>query len=377
MATTDTAFVHGPARAPYADDAVAEPLVLSTTFLRGADGSYPAQGYSYARDANPNRSELEARMALLEGGVDAAAFASGMAAAVAPFQTLTPGDHVVVAEDSYYGVRETLRTHFTGWGLRVSLVDASDLDALAGALEERTRLVFVESPSNPMLRVCDLTAIAALAHRVGALLICDNTLATPVFQRPLALGADLVVHATTKYVSGHSDTQGGVIVCAERTPRWEAVRSLQKALGAIPSPFTCWLSSRGLATLPVRMRQQSASALRLAELLSAHPAVERVLHPLLPDNPERALALRQMSGAGAVFSFCVRGEERDAMRVAAAVTLFQRATSFGGPESLIEHRASVEAPGTKTPRTLLRLAIGLEDVDDLWADLRNALETNG
>jgi cystathionine gamma-synthase len=370
----DTEFVHG--GDDYADDALVEPIVLSTTFTRATDYTHP-HGFDYGRADNPNRRTFETRMARLEGGADAAAFASGMAAALAPFQVLRPGDHAIVAEDSYYGVREAMRTHFTGWGLDVTFVDTTDLDAVAAALRERTRLIFVESPSNPMIRVCDLAALAALAQSTGALLVCDNTLATPLFQRPFEHGADLVVHSTTKSISGHHDAQGGILVAREPTPEWDAIRALQRNLGAIPSPFACWLASRGLTTLPVRMRRQAASALTLAERLERHPAIERVLHPGLPSHPDHAVAARQMSGYGAVFSICVRGADREALAVAAAVELFTRATSFGGVESLLEHRASTEAPGTKTPRNLLRLAIGLEDVDDLYADLDQALQRVG
>ncbi len=373
MTHPDTKFVHGEGESAYHYGAVAEPMVLSTTFRRSSDGTFP-YGFDYGREGNPNRSELERRMAALEGGVDGAAFASGMAAALAIFQSLKPGDHVVVSEDIYFGVRDALVSHFRVWGLNVSLVDATNVQNVADHVQQNTRVVFIETPSNPMLQIADIGAISQIARAYGALLVCDNSLATPLFQQPLAHGADMVVHSTTKYVNGHHDAQGGIIITREKSDHWAAVRSLQKSFGAVPSPFNCWLASRGLATLPVRVRHQSTSALILAQRLVKHPNVQEVLHPGLESSPYNELALRQMSGLGSVFSFLVRGTETEAIRVAGAVRLFQRATSFGGPESLIEHRASIEGPATKTPGNLLRVAIGLEDVDDLWSDIAQALE---
>lgn len=375
MTNIDTTFVRAAcAGADYAHGALVEPIVLSTTFRRAADGSYPA-GYEYARDANPNRAELERAMALLEGGVEAAAFASGMAAALAVFQTLVPGDHVVVSEDSYFGVRETLVSHFAPWGLQVSFVDATDLEAVAARVSDKTAVIFIETPSNPLLRVCDIAAIADIAHGVGALLVCDNSLATPLFQRPFGFGADLVVHSTTKYVNGHHDAQGGIVVAREHSDRWHSIRRVQKALGAVPSAFNCWLSSRGLSTLPCRLRQQSASAVAIASKLEGLASVREVLYPGLASSRYHSLAMRQMTGFGAVFSFRVNGDGKNARNVAAAVRLIQRATSFGGPESLIEHRASIEGPDTNVPDDLLRVAVGLEDEEDLFADLAQALDS--
>ena len=373
MTNIDTTFVRAACGGEYEHGALAEPIVLSTTFRRAADGSYPF-GYEYARDANPNRAELERAMAALEGGVEAAAFASGMAAALAVFQTLLPHDHVVVSEESYFGIRETLVGHFAPRGLQVSFVDATDHQAVAAYVKSNTRLIFIETPSNPLLRVYDVAALADIAHSIGALLVCDNTLATPLFQQPFRFGADLVVHSTTKYVNGHHDAQGGIVVAREQSDRWHCIRRLQTALGAIPSAFNCWLSSRGLATLPCRLRRQSASALAIASRLEKLDSVHEVLYPGLASSRYHSLALRQMTGFGAVFSFRVKGDGRKARSVAAAVRLFQRATSFGGPESLIEHRASIEGPNTNVPDDLLRVAIGLEDEEDLFADLAQALD---
>lgn len=372
MTVSDTRFVHVGRTVANWGDAVVEPIVLATTFLRAADGSYPS-GYEYARDGNPNRAYLERAMANLEGGVEAAAFASGMAAALAIFQTLRPGDHVVVSDDCYFGVREALQHDFTRWGLDISFVDATNLDAVAICTRRNTRVLFVETPSNPFLRVCDIAALANIAHSCHAVLVCDNSLATPVFQNPLLLGADFVVHSTTKYINGHHDAQGGIVVSRESSERWESIVRLQKTLGAVPSPFNCWLSSRGLPSLPCRVRQQSASASVIASHLDKHRLVDRVLYPGLASNASHQVAIGQMSGFGSVFSFLVSGGGTEAKIVTAASRLLLQATSFGGAESLIEHRASVEGAGTNVPQNLIRVAIGLEDVNDVIEDLDRAL----
>ena len=352
--------------------ALAPPLYLSTTFERAADGSYPL-GFEYSRDDNPNRRELESALAVLEGGHDAAAFASGSAATMTLFQVLRPGDRVVVSDDCYYGVRQMLDRIFTPWGLDVRYADTSVPGDLERAAEHGARLIFIETPSNPQLRITDIRHAARVAKNAGAILACDNTAATPILQRPLELGADVVVHSTTKYISGHHDAMGGALVTAKADDLWSAIRFAQKQCGCIPSPFASWLTVRALPSLPHRVRAQNESALVVAEALSRHKDVERVLHPGLPSHPGYDIARSQMTGSGALFSILVAGDAQRAMRVAAKVRVFKRATSFGGPESLIEHRASIEAPGTKTPQNLLRLAIGLENTQDLIDDLEHAL----
>jgi len=352
--------------------AVAPPIVLSTTFERDEHGEY-AGGFVYARDDNPNRRALERALADLEGGIDAAAFASGSAAAAAIFQALRPGDHAVVAHDCYYSVRVMLDEVFVPWGLAVTYADCADADAVRAAIRPHTRLVFIETPSNPLMRVTDIAAAAALAHDAGALLACDNTLATPILQRPLALGADLVVQSTTKYVAGHHDTMGGALIAARANATWDRIRAQQRLCGAIPSPFGAWMTLRGVPTLATRVRAQTANALHLARRLEGHPAVRAVLHPHLPSHPAHAVAVRQSDGSGALFSIRVHGGASDALRVASRLRRFANATSFGGPESLVEHRASVEGAQSRTPPDLLRLAIGLEDPDLLYDDLDAAL----
>ena len=348
------------------------PIQLSTTFERGADGGYP-RGYSYIRAGNPNRTQLEACLATLEGGATALAFSSGAAAASAVFQALKPGDQVVCTQDAYHGVLRILREIMQPWQLKLSLVDASDLEAVRRAVTRDTRLIWVESPTNPLLKITDLAAVAEIAHAAGALAVCDNTFATPVLQNPLQHGVDVAMHSTTKYLGGHSDVMGGALVLRENGPLAERLRFLQSTGGAVPAPFDSWLLLRGAATLHLRVRAQSANALTLARHLAAHPAVEQVFYPGLESHPGHALAARQMSAFGGVLSFTHRGGEAAALRAAARVKLFVRATSLGGVESFIEHRASVEGPETRTPRHLLRLSTGVEHAADLISDLDQAL----
>ena len=367
----ETTCVHAGRSVDPGTGAVAPPIHLSTTFERKPD--YAADGYIYGRSANPNRSQLEACLAALEGGATAMAFASGSAAASTLFQALKPGDHVICSQDAYHNVLRILREVMTAWSLKVSFVDASDLDAVRAAVTHETRLIWVESPSNPLLKIVDLAAVADIAHQAGAYAVCDSTFASPVLQRPLAFGMDVVMHSATKYLGGHSDVVGGVLVTHEQGPLAERLRFLQGTFGAVPSPFDCWLLLRGTATLDVRVRAQSENALKVARHLEKHRGVEKVLHPGLESHPHHALAKRQMSGFGAMLSFCVRGGETAALRTASRVKLFTRATSLGGVESLIEHRASVEGPGSRTPNNLLRLSVGLEHPDDLVQDLDQAL----
>jgi cystathionine gamma-synthase len=368
----ETLAVHAAAEPDPRTGAVTAAIQMSTTFERAADGTFPS-GFAYIRDANPNRRALEAAVAALEGGALAVAFASGMAAAMAVFQTLAPGDHAVAPLDAYFGTSKLLREHFVPWGLEVTFADLTDLAAVRAALRPKTRLIWTETPSNPTIAVTDLGAIAAIAKAAGALLACDNTWATPFLQKPFTLGADLVMHSTTKYLSGHSDVMGGVVVAREAGPVAERLRSMQVNGGAVPSPFDSWLVLRGIRTLPWRMRAHCSNAGAVAAFLSEHPRVERVHYPGLPRDPGYGVASRQMSAAGGMLSFVVPGGRARAFEVAARLQLFTRATSLGGPESLLEHRASVEGAGSRAPEGLLRLSIGLEHPDDLIADLRQAL----
>jgi cystathionine gamma-synthase len=368
----ETLAIHA-GRAPDAGSGAVTPSpILSTTFVRDADGSYP-HGHVYSRSSNPSRSALETCLAELEGGTAAAAFSSGSAASLAVFQSLSPGDHVLAPNDVYHGTRTQLRELLARWGLEHSLVDVTDIDAVRAALQPNTTLLWIETPSNPLLKIADIAALTELAHAAGAQVCVDNTFATPVLQRPLQLGADLVMHSTTKYLGGHSDILGGAVIAREDGGLFAGVRDLQGKGGAVPAPFDCWLLLRSIATLPLRVRAQSANAQALAEYLEAHPQVEAVHYPGLASHAGHALAMRQMQAGGAMLSFRVRGGRDAALAAAARVRLFTRATSLGGVESLLEHRASVEGPLTTTPQNLLRVSVGLEHVDDLRDDLAAAL----
>ncbi|MEM1176702.1 MAG: aminotransferase class V-fold PLP-dependent enzyme [Acidobacteriota bacterium] len=352
--------------------AVAPPIHLSTTYSRRPDGELRGD-FVYSREGNPNRRALETALAQLEGGAHGFAFASGLAAMHALFQTLDPGDHVLIPEDLYHGTKVLLTGPLSRWGLEVSVVESGSLGAIERALTPRTRLVMAETPSNPQLFTTDIEATARIAHAAGAQLAVDNTWMTPVWQRPLELGADAVVHSSTKYFGGHSDVMGGAVVTADGGPTSERLLDIQAHAGAVPSPFDCWLLRRGLMTLGVRVRAQSRTAERLARFLLEHPTVEWVGYPGLESDPGHAVTRRQATGFGAMLSFRVSGGFDGAARFASRVELFTCATSLGGVESLLEHRALVEGPDSKTPDDLLRVSVGLEDPEDLIADLSAAL----
>lgn len=372
----ETLAVHAGAEPDPATGAVIPPIHLTTTFERAPDGSYP-HGHVYSRTSNPNREALEGALAVLEGGEAAACFASGSAAAAAIFRTLRPGDHVVAPDDLYHGVTKLLKQVFVPWGLRVDFVDTSDLGSVQNAWRENTKLLWLETPSNPLLKISDVAALAALAHSRGALLACDATWTPPTVQNNLALGADLVLHSTTKYLAGHSDVLGGVVIAKSAGGAFEGIRALQGLEGAVPSPFDCWLVLRSLRTLPYRLRAHCENAGRVAAFLATHPNVARVHYPGLDGHPNHEVAARQMERPGGMLSFEVRGGEGAAMAVAASVQLFTRATSLGGVESLLEHRASIEGPESRTPRGLLRVSVGLEHPEDLIEDLAQALRQAG
>jgi cystathionine gamma-synthase len=371
----ETLAIHAGRQVDPATGALREPLHLSTTFERDADGEYP-RGYNYTRSGNPNRATLERAVAALERGHEAVAFGSGSAATLAVFNLAAPGGRIVCGADCYYGTAKQLREIVPGWGVEVEFVDTTNLAAVEAALGRgRTSVLWFETPTNPMLQVSDIAALVELAHAHGALVGCDNTFASPVLQRPLTLGADLAMHSTTKYLGGHSDVLGGVVVTREPGRGLDGLRHFQSIGGGVPSPFDCWLVLRSLATLPLRVRQQAANALAVAHFLHAdRRRVQAVHYAGLPDHPGHRVALRQMDGGfGAVLSLEVPGGKEPALAVAARVKLFTRATSLGGVESLIEHRASIEGPQSQTPQGLLRLSIGLEHAEDLIADLDQAL----
>jgi cystathionine gamma-synthase len=369
----ETLAVHAGSPVDPETGAVTPPIHLSTTFERAPDGSFPG-GFIYSRSGNPNRQALEACLAQLEGGAAAAAFSSGQAATFAILQSLGPGDHVIAPEDAYYGTADLLLDHFAHWGLETTLADMTDPAAVEAAVRPNTRLLWVETPSNPRIRVTDIAALVDIAKRASARVACDNTWATPMLQHPLQLGADLVMHATTKYLGGHSDILGGAVVTRENDEFFARIRKVQNSAGAVPSPFESWLVMRGIRTLPYRMRAHSANALAIARFLAAHPRIEHVYYPGLETDAGHAVASRQMSLFGGMLSFLLRGAGREeTMAMSARLQIFTRATSLGGPESLIEHRASIEGPRTRAPENLLRVSVGLEHHEDLIADLAQAL----
>lgn len=367
----ETLAVHAGHKVDQTTGAVAPALHLSTTFERAADGGYPS-GFIYSRSHNPNRHTLEQALAALEGGKEAAAFASGLAASSAVFQALKPGDHIIAPSEGYHGALKQLREIHLPWGLQIDFVDMTDLAAMRTAFRPETKLIWTETPSNPQLKITDLAAVARLAHEHGALCACDNTWA-PIVQRPLELGLDLVLHSTTKYIGGHSDVTGGAVIFRENGEMLERVRNVQNLAGGVPAPFDCWLIARGLQTLPWRMRVHSENALRVATFLEDHPRIERVNYPGLTSNPGHEIAARQMSAFSGMLSFEVKGGRDAALQAAARLQLFIRATSLGGVESLIEHRASIAGESPLTPPGLLRASIGLEHPEDLVEDLAQAL----
>ena len=353
--------------------AIATPIFLSTTFARDADGRYP-KGHMYSRNSNPNRDALEKGLAVLEGGAKAFAFGSGLAAVSAVFQCMKSGDHVLMPAVGYYASMKLAEEIMGPWGLQMTQVDMEDLDAIKAAIQPNTKLIWVETPANPLLGISDIQAICTLAHSHGIFVGVDNTIATPILQNPIPLGADIVMHATTKYIGGHSDVLGGAIIMREENDWSARLKRVQILMGATQNPLDCYLLARGLKTLPLRMREHSASALTLAQKLEKHIAIEKVHYPGLISHPQHELAKRQMpNGFSGMISIQIKGDEANARKVASKLKLFQQATSLGGVESLVEHRRSIEGPDSKTPGNLLRLSIGLEHVDDLWEDLNSCI----
>lgn len=351
--------------------ALAPPIHLSTTFEHGP-AAEALHGFLYIREKNPTQLRLEGAMARLEGGIAALVFSSGMAAGAAVLQTIAPGSHVIFSDDLYIDVRNLIRDFLPAWRIESSTVNLQDMEKLKGAIRPNTKLIWGETPSNPLMKVLDISVLAAMAHEVGAQLLIDSTFATPVLQRPLSLGADVVLHSTTKYCGGHSDVQGGCLVVKSREVL-DKLFHVRDILGAVASPFNSWLILRGLRSLPCRMEKHSANAGAVAAALAACPAVEAVYYPGLPSHPGHEIARRQMLGFGGMLSFLVRGGREETLGVARRVKLFVNATSLGGVESLMEHRASSEGKLSKAPQNLLRLSVGLEHPDDLIEDLLQAL----
>jgi len=354
--------------------ALVPPIHVATTFIRDPDNQYRS-GNIYARPDNATVREAEAIVAMLEGAAAALVLGSGMSAATCVFLALAPGDHVVAPKVMYWGLRNWLLNDARNFGLEVELVDTADVAAVRAAIRPgATRLVWLETPANPLWTITDLAAVSEIAHAAGARVAVDSTCATPVLTRPIELGADVVMHAATKYLNGHSDVVAGALATAHADEFWDRLRRIRTMLGMILGPMEAHLLIRGMRTLHLRVEQACTSALELARRLQRHPAVIEVLYPGLPSHPGHRIAARQMhDGFGGMLSIRVRGGEPAAIAVAADVGLWKRATSLGGVESLIEHRASIEGPGSPCPPDLLRLSTGIEDVDDLYGDLDRAL----
>jgi len=377
MTGFNTRAIHAGQEPDAATGAVNVPVHLSTTFKQDGVGGLRG-GYEYSRSANPTRTALQEALAALEQGSTGMAFASGLAAEDTLLRTVCePGTHVVMAGDAYGGTFRLISRVLSRWGVTHTPADLADLDAVRGAIESSTRVIWCETPTNPLLNIADIAGLAQVAHDAGALLVVDNTFASPYLQQPLTLGADVVVHSTTKYLGGHSDVVGGALVTAD-AELGERLAYNQNAMGAVAGPFDAWLVMRGIKTLGVRMDRHQANAARIAEFLLGRSDVAAVLYPGLPDHPGHEIAAKQMSGFGGMLSFRLAGGEEQALKVCERAQLFTLAESLGGVESLIEHpgrmtHASAAGSPLEVPSDLVRLSVGIEDVDDLLADLEQAL----
>jgi cystathionine gamma-synthase len=368
----DTTAIHTGAQLDEETGAIAPPIHLSTTFERTGEGE-ASRGFSYIRDENPTQGRLEETLAAIDSGAAALVFGSGMAAGAALLQALPRGSHVLLPDDCYYGYRALAESYFDRWGLTWDAVGMEDLDAVRNAMRDTTKVIWAETPSNPLMKVVDLAALAQTAHERGASCVVDGTFATPALQRPIELGADVVLHSTTKYLGGHSDVQGGSLAFARRDAWFDETLHVRKLVGGVGSPFNSWLVLRGIRTLGARMRVHCENAMNVASFLAKHPRVEAVYYPGLASHAGHDIASRQMSAFGGMLSFLVRGTRAEALAITKKTKLFVAATSLGGVESLIEHRHSSEGAGSRTPPNLLRVSVGLEDWRDLIDDLTQAL----
>jgi cystathionine gamma-synthase len=369
---SETLSVHTGNEPDSATGAVAPPIHLATSFRHGASGERIA-GYEYQREGNPTNDRLREALAALEGGEDAITFASGMAAITTLLESLPNGARILIPDDCYTGLRMLCAEYLPERGMDAVMVDMGDLDAVRTACTLKTAMVWIETPSNPRMKISDIAALVEIAHAAGALTVVDNTFATPLLQRPLALGADIVMHSTTKYFGGHSDVLGGALVFARHDDFFAKVAHRVHITGATLAPFSAWLILRGCRSLGARMAMHCANARAIAAFLAGRPEIERVNYPGLASHPGHAVAAKQMRDFGGMMSIELRGGREAALALASKVRIFTNATSLGGCESLIEHRASVEGPTPRSPQSLLRMSVGLEHVDDLIEDLRQAL----
>jgi cystathionine gamma-synthase len=369
----ETAAIHALNIVTSATGDVTMPISLSTTFLRAEDGTYPG-GHMYSRVSNPNRSALEQVITTLEHGADTAAFSSGNTAGMAIFQALKPGSHIIAPDDMYWGFKKQLQSIF-GETLTFDFIDLTDLTQVENYIQPTTVMVWAETPSNPLLKITDIEALSAICKTKGLIFAVDSTFASPILQNPILLGADIVMHSTTKYIGGHSDVLGGSLTTAKKDEFWERIKNVQQIGGAVPSPFDCFLLLRSIKTLSYRMKGHCENAFKLALFLAQHPQVESVFYPGLKSHPQHEIAKKQMKDFGGMMSILVKGGADEARKLVNQTKIFAQATSLGGVESLIEHRASVEGPATKTPQNLVRISVGLEHIDDLISDLDQALNS--
>jgi cystathionine gamma-synthase len=397
----ETLAIHAGNHGDTTTGAVVPPIVLSTTFERANDGSLVEGRDIYTRASNPNRRALEEKLAALEGGSEAIAFASGQAAAMSIFHTLGAGSHIILPDDCYYNTKIIIENLYANFGLTCTEVDMTDLSQIKKAIKKNTKLIWIETPSNPNLKITDIQAVVKIAKDKNILVACDNTWATPFFTRPFEFGVDLVMHSTTKYFGGHSDILGGCVITAPPAPRGGAenakltkgefekapplgaagaLRTYQSVGGAVPSAFDCWLLNRSLSTYAIRMPVHGQNAMKLAVFLENQPQIEKVNYPGLKSNEYHRIAKKQMMGAdgvsgfGGMMSVLVKGGEKEAMALASKLKIFKHATSLGGVESLIEHRFSVEGIHSKSPKNLLRISVGIEHISDLIADFEQAFQ---
>lgn len=354
--------------------AIVPPIHTSTVFEHSEQG-FQEGDLNYTRYSNPNRLQWEALLADLEGGEACAAFSSGVAAASAVFQALQPGDHILVPSDVYAGNRSLIEKVLQPWGLKVDFIDMTRVENVNESITNDTKLIWIETPSNPMMNITDIEAVCRLAAKNNIKTCVDNTWPTPINQLPLKLGADLVLHSTTKYFGGHSDILGGAVITKSKNPFFDRIREIQQLGGAVPSPRDCWLLSRSTRTLPYRMRGHNDHAEHLAKFIQNHPKVEKVFYPGLSTHAGHEIARKQMSGFGGMISFLVDGDAKDALSIVAGSKLIKRATSLGGVESTWEHRRSSEGEGSTAPENLIRISVGLEHPDDLMEDLERALNS--
>jgi cystathionine gamma-synthase len=371
----ETLSIHAGALHDDTFGAVSPSIILSTTFERNTEGAFPEGRDIYTRASNPNRKALEQKLTILENGIEAMAFASGQAATLSVFHAvLQPNAHVIIPDDIYYGTRVVLEKLYAQWNVSYSAIDMSNTEGVAQAIKKNTRLIWIESPSNPSLKVTDIQAVTDIAKRHGIITACDNTWATPYYTQPFNHGVDLIMHSNTKYFGGHSDILGGCIIVKEQNELSQKIRDFQTLGGGVPSAFDCWLLYRSLATFPIRMQVHGANAQKLADYLSKHPKVEKVMYPGLITNEYHEVSKKQMQkGFGGMMSILIKGDERKALKFASNLKLVKHATSLGGVETLVDHRRSAEGIHSNSPENLIRISVGIEHIDDLIHDFEQAL----